>query len=164
MASKFWQLGLIACVLSSSSGTASAGETQKALVMCLVNSATASDKEALAEWLFTAMSLYPKAAKLSPIGSDVRKKVSEAAAAIMQRLITEPCLKEAQATAKAEGLQAVSGSLQIMGEIAGRELLTHPDVTGGMSAVGQFMDAKKIEAAVAPGGPAKAESKEEKAE
>jgi hypothetical protein len=155
---------LVAIASVSFSAVVEAGESAEKLAKCLVDSTTAEDKATLAQWMFTALSLHPEAVKLSPITSDVRKSVTERAARLMERLITESCVTEARTTAKAEGLGAVSGSLQVLGQVAGRELLSNADVSGGMSAVGGYMDEKKIEAAVIPEGAAGKPGKDDKSE
>jgi hypothetical protein len=107
---------------------------------CLVEKASDQDKQTLVKWIFFAISLNPAIKPLSNITADQRSQSNKDLAKMFEHLVGESCLKESQQALKYEGNQAFSNSFQLLGQIAGREVFTSPEVDAGTSEFTKYLD------------------------
>jgi len=133
----------IAIALHSSNG--SAGVYSDSLGKALVSASTPAEKVALVRWMFVAMSLHPGVKDLVSISPQQRTDSNQAVGRMFTRLLTEACVVEAREAVKYEGSSAISGSFQILGQVAAREIFGNQDVTAGLADLEKFIDAEKIQ-------------------
>ena len=120
------------------------GPYNDSLGKCLVESTTPADKTLLVRWMFAMMALHPDVQAGSSLTPEQRSAISKDAALLFQRLVTETCVKETRAAIKYEGAGTLETSFSLLGQVAARELFTHPKVAEGLAELGKHMDEKKI--------------------
>lgn len=123
-----------------------AGPYTDDLSKCLVANTTADDKTTLVTWIFSAISLNPGVAKMANITPKQRHQINVSMAKLFETLMTERCRTESQQAYKYEGDAAISAGFEVLGQVAGRELFSSPDVSKGMAELDTLVDKKKMEA------------------
>jgi hypothetical protein len=63
---------------------------------------------------------------------------------MFMRLLTDSCRDKARNALKYEGLAAIQLSLQLLGQVAGAELASNPEVQSRMAGMAKHIDEKKI--------------------
>ena len=142
----FLSLGLLA--LLGAAQPASAGVYTDDLSKCLVSGTTPEQKAVLVNWMFSAMSLNPAVAKYVAIPEARRKQFNVDMAHLVYSLLTETCRKEMQAAVKYEGSEAIGAGFNVLGQVAGRELFSNPEVGKALSALNRYIDEDKLKAAM----------------
>jgi hypothetical protein len=56
------------------------------------------------------------------------------------------CKDEAQKAIQYEGLATLQLSFQVLGQVAGRELFTSPEVASGMAGLQKYLDSDQLKA------------------
>ncbi|MGS1118769.1 hypothetical protein [Rhodanobacter sp. UC4436_H3] len=125
---------------------ASAGVYTDDLSKCLVSRTTSEQKAVLVNWMFSAMSLNPAVSRYVSIPAAQRKQFNIDMAQLFETLLTVTCKKEMQAAVKYEGSGAVGAAFNMLGQVAGRELFSNPEVAKGMADLEQYMDQDKLKA------------------
>jgi hypothetical protein len=143
---RFKLLLAAACVFASTQ--AMAGPATDALSACLADNTTGKDRKDLVRWIFSAMAAHPQMAELSNVSSGKREEIMVAAGRMMTRLIGEACAAQTRAAVRQDGSVAVSKAFEEIGRLAMQELMTNPKVAASLSGLDQYVDRKKIEAAM----------------
>ncbi|HEY8617341.1 hypothetical protein [Phenylobacterium sp.] len=141
-----------AAVALSAPAAAHAGVYGDDLAKCVVSSASPQDQTTFVAWFYAAMSSHPDVAQYSRLAEDQRKAMAVKAGALMQRLITQDCRKQAVTALKYEGAPAVDAAFRLFGEVAGRSLMTHPSTQSGLAYLEAGVDPKAFEALAAEAG------------
>lgn len=142
--SKFAQAMLFSTALLGTSQIAVAGPTVEQLSQCLVKSTTASDKTAVLQWTFVALSSHPDLKSFSNVTATQKEQLDKNLASTLQRIIVEQCSAQTKAVIQAEGLQAVGNSFQELGQITGEEILKNPEVKAQLKGVVRYIDLNKL--------------------
>lgn len=121
-----------------------AGVYGNELSKCLVESSTADDKLVFVKWMFTAMSLHPHVKPLSKVTPKQRDDSDKNMANIFLQLMTVRCVDQAKKALQYEGQTAIESSFRIFGQVAARELFSHPDVANGLSGLERHVDSEKL--------------------
>lgn len=137
------KLALVAGLLASQ--TAFAGPYGDELSKCLVNSTTQADRVALVKWMFSAASLHPALKGMVSVSPQQLDDANKYTAGLLTRLLTESCRAEAEKALQYEGMATFQTSFQILGQVAGKELFSSPEVTVAMSGLARHVDGKKLE-------------------
>lgn len=132
------------------SATAYAGPYGDTLGKCLVSSTSTADRTMLIRWLFVALSLHPDVQSLSAITVQQREQINKETARIMERLLTESCVKETREAMKYEGADTIEKAFSLLGEAAMRELISDPKVAAGVEDLTKNLNAEKLAKALSP--------------
>jgi hypothetical protein len=116
------------------------------LAKCLVKSTTTEDKSTLVQWMFAMSSLHPDVKQLSAVSPAKRADLNKQFAGMMTTLLTESCLNETRDALNYEGTETLVQGFTVLGQVAGRELFSNPDVAAGMGELEGLFDNKKLEA------------------
>jgi hypothetical protein len=148
-------------VLLLSANLLSAGPYSDALGKKLVASTTAKEKASFVRWLFVAMSLHPDLTDMAAITPAQREAANKEIAALMRKMLTETCVKEAKLALRHEGQAAFEAAFSIFGEMAAEELFSNPKVNEGIAELEKYVDGAAIATAlgndlIAPAAPAPA--------
>jgi hypothetical protein len=135
-------------LLATTSQSASAGVYTDDLSKCLVSKTTSDQKTILVNWMFSAMSLNPSVAKFVSIPEAKRKEFNVNMANLFESLITVTCKPQMQLAVKYEGDGAIAAGFNVLGQVAGRELFSNPEVAKGMSQLDKYIDKDKIKEAM----------------
>lgn len=137
-----------------------AGPYGDALGKCLVGASTSAEKTVLVRWMFAMMSLHPDVQSAAAMTPEQRTEVSKQTAKLFERLLTQACATEAADAVRYEGASTIESSFNLLGQVAARELFSHPNVSGGLSEFAQYLDQKRLTellqakpAAAEPGAP-----------
>lgn len=124
---------------------AQAGVYTDDLSKCLVDSTTTDDRTALVKWMFAAASAHPAISSFSTVTQADRDTANQAMGVLFMKLMTESCRAQAQRALKYEGPATIQLSFQVLGQVAGAELFSNPEVAKGMAGIDQHIDHKKLE-------------------
>ncbi len=125
---------------------ANAGPYTDDLSKCLVESTTKDDRVALVRWMFAAASAHPAVASIATVSAEDLDKANAETGALFMRLLTETCEDKARKALAYEGNTTIPTSFQILGQVAGSELFSSPEVTQAMAGLRHHIDEKKLEA------------------
>ena len=121
-----------------------ASPTVDQLSDCLMKSTTATDKTAVLQWTFVALSSHPDLKAFSNVSATQKEQLDKNLAQVLQRILVEQCSAQTKAVIQAEGLQAVGDSFQELGQITGEEILKNPEVKGQLQSVLRYVDLNKL--------------------
>lgn len=137
------KLALLLGLLSSQ--VAFAGPYADDLSKCLVGSTTQEDRMALVKWVFSAASAHPAVKSMVSVSEKQLDDANKGTADLFMSLLTVSCKSEAEKTLQYEGQVTFQTSFQVLGQVAGQELFSSPEVTAAMSGLGKHLDSKKLE-------------------
>ena len=121
------------------------------LSRCLVKSTTDTDRTLLVRWIFAMATLHPAVKSMATIPENQRTELNRKTAELMERLLTVSCQSDAQQALKFEGNSAIEASFNVLGQVAGRELFSDPQVATGMAGLNEYLDGEKLKKALLPG-------------
>lgn len=142
---KHLSIGLAACLAAAATPPLAAGEHQDALAICLTQSTSHHEKNALVRWIFVAMSAHPLTDDLGTVPAEKRAQVTREAGQVFATLITETCGRESAATIHHEGTDAFGKSFEVLGMAAMDGLMSHPEVEAAVSELTNHIDPAKFE-------------------
>jgi len=137
-------------LLALASLPATGGVYTDDLSKCLVSRTTSEQKGILVNWMFSAMSLNPSVAKFVTIPDAQRKAFNLDMAKLFESLVTVTCKSEMQLAVRYEGNAAIGAAFNVLGQVAGREIFSNPEVAKGMSDLEKYLDNDSIKAALNP--------------
>lgn len=124
---------------------AQAGPYGDDMAKCLVQSTTSADRTSLVQWIFAAAAAHPDVKTLVSVSQKQRDQLNKTTAKLFEKLLTASCRKETQAAVKYEGRQTIETSFNVLGQVAGRELFTDPDVTSSVAGLARYVDRTKLD-------------------
>jgi len=136
----------VALMASLVSGAASAGVYTDQLSKCLVDSTTTEDRTMLVKWLFTAASVHPAISSLSTVTPADRYAANQVIGNLFVKLLTDSCRDSARTALKFEGAVTIQQSFQVLGQVAGMELFSNPQVAAVMADLDKHVDPAKLRA------------------
>ncbi len=128
------------------SAPALAGPYSDEMAKCLVRSTSATDRNGLVKWLFASAVLHPEIKPIATVSDAQRDNLNRITARLFERLLTVSCRAETQNAVKYEGPTTLETSFQVLGQVAGRELFTDPNVATSMAGLMNYVDKSKLEA------------------
>jgi hypothetical protein len=123
---------------------AHAGPYSDDLAKCLVESTTTEDRTLLVQWMFAAASLHPAVSSIASVSEEQLDEANKRTADLFMRLLSKSCMEETQKALKHEGENTILTSFRILGEVAGRELFSSPEVGGALSGLDKYLDDEKL--------------------
>jgi hypothetical protein len=132
-----------------------AGPYSDELATCLVRSTTDADKNYLVKWMFAAAALHPAVKSIASVSDAERDDLNKNAAKLFERLVTDSCKTETQDAVKFEGPGTLQTSFEVLGQVAGRGLLSDPAVARSLADFASYLDKKKLEQTFGPQDPSK---------
>lgn len=140
------RLGPVVCLalLLLAPGAASAGPYGDAFTKCLVRSTSDADRSYLVKWMFAALSLHPEVKSFVAITPEKREALNAGAADLFRRLIMESCRSEASEALRYEGEMTFQQGFAVLGNVAGRGLMAHPNVAAFTKKLGTHLDGEAI--------------------
>jgi hypothetical protein len=141
-------LAVLQLTLAFAPSLAIAGPYGDEFTKCLVRSTTDADRNFLVKWMFAAMASHPEVKSMASISAEQADELNKGTAILFERLLIESCLTETREAIKYEGGSPIEGGFTILGSVAARGLMSHPDVAVFMSGMGNYLDSEKIQAAL----------------
>jgi hypothetical protein len=136
-----------AVLLALAASPVRAGVYADDLSKCLVGGATTKDKTDLVRWVFANSALHPELASMASFSPMQRTIINKTAGRLFERLLTETCRGQFRDAMKYEGSQTIEMSFSVLGQVAMRELMTHPEVSKGFGELENYISTEKIEQA-----------------
>jgi len=130
--------------------TAFAGPYADELGRCLVESTSQRDRVDLVRWMFSAASLHPAVEPISSVTEEQLEAASKSTADLFMRLLLESCRPETENALEFEGLSTIEAAFAVLGQVAGREMFSSPEVAAGLAVLEKYVDSEKLEALVGP--------------
>lgn len=136
---------LIAATITASVPTSVyAGPFTDNLSKCLVESTSTRDRNALVQWMFSAASLHPAVQSIASVSEQQLDEATKSTAELFMKLLTETCKQETIKALEYEGNLTLQTSFEVLGQVAGRELFSSPEVNAGMSKLDTYLDQEKL--------------------
>jgi hypothetical protein len=136
---------LSATTFALSSPWVHAGPYTDDLAKCLVSATSNADRTLLVKWMFSAASSHPDVKSITANSAAHVDEHNKKLAELMVRLLTESCKEKTREALKYEGASTIGASFQVLGQVAGRELFSHPEVVKNLSGLEKHIDRKKLE-------------------
>lgn len=114
------------------------------LAQCLVAHTSKSDRTMFAKWLFAQMALSPDVAPMANVSSRLRDKLNRQAGDLFSRLLAVDCPRQTTLAYEAEGSAAIGYGFQVLGQVAGRDLMQDPQVRAGLSGFTKYLDKARL--------------------
>jgi hypothetical protein len=146
---------LILAIALGSAAAAHAGPYADEFSKCLGAKMSDADRTTAAVWLFEEMSANPALKPMTNVTEAQRTDARKAAAAMVQRLVTEDCRAEAAAAFRNEGGGVLMRPFYEQGQASIGLLIRDPAVTAGMQQISQYLDVAKLAAIMRDPAPAK---------
>ena len=134
---------------------AHAGPSADEFSRCLGAKMSDADRTTAAVWLFEEISANPTLKPMTNVTEAERADARKAAAAMIQRLVTEDCRTEAAAALRSEGGGALMRPFFEQGQASIGLLVRDPAVTAGMQQISQYLDVAKLAAIMRDPAPPK---------
>ena len=145
---KFKLLLSMAVILSIATTKAVAGPYTDELSKCLVDSTSVQDRIDLVKWMFSAASLHPAVQSISSVTAEQLDDANKVVADLVVNLLTESCKQETENALKYEGDVTIEASFRVLGQVAGRELFSSPEVAEAMTGLEKHLDEDKLKTLV----------------
>jgi hypothetical protein len=137
-----------------SAAAAHAGPYLDDFSKCLAAKMSDADHTTAAVWLFEEMSANPTLKPMTNVTEAQRADARKAAAAMVQRLVTEDCRAQAAAALRNEGGGVLMRPFWEQGQASIGLLVRDPAVTAGMQQIAQYLDVAKLAAIMRDPAPA----------
>jgi hypothetical protein len=141
---KAWIIAAAALVLPCAATAQPVG----GLTQCLADNTSGRDRKDLARWVFLSMAAHPEIKDLSKATPADTEGATRTTGALITRLLTQSCAKEARMTMVAGGANALQLAFQTLGQLAMQELMSDGNVTQSMGSIERHVDQKKINEAL----------------
>lgn len=124
--------------------TSMAGPYADDLGKCLVESTSQRDRVELVRWMFVSMSRHPAVKPIATISDGQLEAASKEVAALFTSLLTDSCRQEAEKALQFEGLSTFEVAFSVLGNVAGREIFTNPEVAEGLALLDKYVDEEEL--------------------
>jgi hypothetical protein len=141
---------LLAVILVLTSLSSMADTLTDNFSSCLTDNTTGKDRKDLARWMFMAMAAHPNIHDLSSIPPDTSDDINRTMAALVMKLLTDTCAKQARQAAQSGGGESFRLAFETLGRVAMQEIMSNPDVRTTISGFQRYVDRKKLEEALKP--------------
>lgn len=129
-------------------GHSVAGPYADDLSRCLIEETTTEDRNALVRWFFAAASRHPAVSSIAVVADSELEEANRSTGELFMRLLTDSCREAARKALKYEGQSTIQTSFSVLGEVAGKELFTSPDVAQAIAGLQDYVDETKLKALV----------------
>lgn len=103
------------------------------MAKCLVASTKQEDQQALACWVFTTLARHPSVSPSANIKPVDAEQTSKTVGGLFMHLMAETCAAKTKNAVRYEGAASIEQAVNVLGQVAARELMSHPDVVGVLS-------------------------------
>jgi hypothetical protein len=97
--------------------------------------------------MFAALASHPEVKDLAEVSAEKGEQMNKQAGQLFVELLTKRCHNESIQAVQYEGEKAIESSFNLLGQVAGQSLMTHPDVVEFMGGLARHVDQKAIEQA-----------------
>lgn len=135
----------VAVLLASFSTVSSAGPFADELSKCMIGATTPSDRAVLVRWMFTSGASHPDLASIVQVTPEQVDASNKAVGELTMKLVTETCRDQAKKAIQFEGPTTFQTAFGALGQVAGTELYSNPDVTATMSGLQKYIDPARLQ-------------------
>ena len=115
------------------------------MAKCLVSSTSTKDNILLGKWLVRVYGEHSESKGLTYISDYNKKIIDRDVAKLFTRLLTQDCEFEVKKAYKYEGLSVMGNAFQVLGKVAGKELLEDRNVSKAINKFTEYVDYEKLE-------------------
>jgi hypothetical protein len=95
--------------------------------------------------MFAAASAHPAVKSISAVTPEQLDETNKNIGELFMRLTTESCREQTKNALSYEGILAIQGGFQVLGEVAGQEMFASPEVASGMAGLEKYIDNQAFE-------------------
>ena len=139
------KLLVLALILAAVATPVSAGPYQDDLTKCMVSHTDSSDQRALVRWIVLAFASSSAAQDVVKIDTSKVQEIQVGMATYTERLFLQDCLLEAREAFRYEGESAVVEGFKLISQVAGREAMMDPAVSGILNGYIDLVDEAKFD-------------------
>lgn len=144
MTACFRAVGAVLLGVLGSVQPAQAGPYADDLSKCLVSSTSKDDRASLVTWMFSAASLHPAVKSIASVTPKQLDDANKHAGELFMRLLTDACKSQTQQALQYEGASTIQTSFQVLGQVAGQELFTSPEVGAALAGMSKYIDEARL--------------------
>ena len=115
------------------------------MAKCLVRSTSSKDNILLGRWLVRVYGEHSESKGLIYISDYDKKTIDRDVGKLFTRLLTQDCEFEAKKAYNYEGLAVMGNAFEVLGEVAGKELLEDRNVLKALKKFTEYVDYEKLE-------------------
>ena len=130
----------LALVLTLWSGMSLAGPYGDSLAKCLVSATTEADRTALVKWMFTASAAHPAIEPIVSVSPEQATESNKVMGEMVTKLLVDLCRTETEEALQFEGEMTLQTAFSVLGQVAGRELFSSPEVADAMAGFEAYLD------------------------
>ena len=123
---------------------AEAGPYADELSKCLVESTSQRDRTELVRWFFASAALHPAVKPMSNVTEAQLDSANKSIADLMTRLLVDSCRLETEEALQYEGLSTIEVAFSVLGQVAGTELFSSPEVAEGLAGLESHFDREAL--------------------
>ncbi len=112
---------------------------------CLVQSTTREDREALVRWMFIALANHPAVKSVASVSKAQSDEANKTTGKLFMRLLTTSCKGDTQRALQYEGAPALQAAFQMLGQVAGHELMASPAVGASLAGLQKYLDTNRLQ-------------------
>ena len=135
---------LMAAAVFGTTQVTMASPTVDRLSDCLMKSTTVTDKTAVLQWTFVALSNHPDLKQFSHVTDEQKTALDKNVAQVLQRILVDQCSTQTKAVIQTEGIQAVGEAFQQLGQSAGEDIVKDPAVRQQLQGTLRYIDLNKL--------------------
>lgn len=139
-------LATVVAITSLLPAASLAGPYADQLGRCLVESTSQRDRVDLVRWMFSAAALHPAVKPISSVTEEQLEDASKTTAKLFMQLLTETCRAETKDALQYEGASTIETAFSVLGQVAGREMFSSPEVAQGLALLEKYVDSEALEA------------------
>jgi hypothetical protein len=96
--------------------------------------------------MFSAASQHPAVTAAATISAEELDEANKTMAEMVMRLLTESCKDETQKALQYEGQVTIQTSFEVLGQVAGNEMFSSPEVASALSGMEKHLDESRLRA------------------
>lgn len=112
---------------------------------CLVLATNSRDNSLLGRWLVRVYGEHSDSKDLTNLSSYDKELIDRDVARLFTRLLSQDCKAETKKALKFEGDAVMFNAFQVLGEVAGKELIENKDVSKAINKFTEYIEYEKLE-------------------
>lgn len=122
-----------------------AGPYSDELSKCLLDSTSKKQRATFVRWMFVAGAAHPAVQDIANVSPELLDQANRDMADLSMTLLVELCREESEEALRYEGAVAFQFAFKTLGEVAGMELFSSPEVQTALAGYEAYLDAEKLQ-------------------
>jgi hypothetical protein len=98
--------------------------------------------------MFVALANHPAVKSVASVSKTQSDEANKTTGKLFMRLLTTSCKDDTVRALRYEGAEAIQAGFGVLGQVAGRELMTSPHVTASLAGMEKHLDTNRLQGLV----------------